>query len=327
MSDVRQAAGGRFRSFSFVDRITRLEPGRVEGRYTVPERATAFPASLMAEAVGQLAAWASMSQLGFSWRPVAGLATEARYHLVPRPGQTLQLEADIERCDSEAVAYTGRATIDGVLALELVDSVGPMLPMAEFDAAEAVRADFDTLVGAGAEANRFGGVPRPQLQVLDEVPGERLSAQLAVPARHAAPYFADHFPRRPVFPGTLLLDALAGLAVQVAQQAAPLRGAATLVPTKVSQVKIRAFTDPGALLQLQVELLEADAQQARQLAPDAGLANAHHAHQHDRAVDPPGQRLDLGRAVRCRSVMVHCGFAYSCASPQRKHRGTRFAWH
>jgi len=263
VSDLRQTSGGRFRSFSFVDRITRLEPGRIEGQYTVPERANGFPASLMAEAVGQLAAWASMSQLGFAWRPVAGLASEARYHGVPRPGQTLKLEADIERCDAEAVAYSGRATIDGVLALELVDSVGPMLPMAEFDAPEALHADFETLVGVGAEANRFLGVPRPEMQLLDEVPGERLSAQLAVPTRDAAPYFADHFPRRPVFPGTLLLDALAGLAVQLARQAAPLREAAALLPTKVSNVKIRAFTDPGALLQLQVELLDADAQRAR----------------------------------------------------------------
>lgn len=253
---------GRFRSFSFVDRITRREAGRVEGDYTVP-LGSHFPASLMAEAVGQLAAWSAMAQLDFAHRPVAGLASEVHYHQLPRPGCTLQLQADIERCDAEAVAYSGKAFIDGQLALELVDSVGPMLPAEEFDAAEAVRADFHTLLGGGAAANRFGGVPLPVLHDLQARPGERLGATLHVPEADAAPYFADHFPRRPVFPGTLLMDALAALSLQLVQQSGPLAGAGELVSRKVSQVKIRSFTAPGARLQLEVVLQDADAQRAR----------------------------------------------------------------
>jgi 3-hydroxymyristoyl/3-hydroxydecanoyl-(acyl carrier protein) dehydratase len=253
---------GRFRSFSFVDRITRREGGRVEGHYSVP-LGVHFPPSLMAEAVGQLAAWSSMAQLGFVWRPVAGLASAVHYHQLPYPGCTLQLEADIERCDAEAVAYGGRAFIDGRLALELVDSVGPMLPMEEFDEPEAVRADFHTLLGGGAAPGRFGGVPQPELHDLQLQPGERLGATLQVPDAAAAPYFADHFPRRPVFPGTLLMDALAALSLQLMQQSGPLAAAGELVIRKVSQVKIRSFTAPAAHLQLEVLLMDADAQRAR----------------------------------------------------------------
>jgi 3-hydroxymyristoyl/3-hydroxydecanoyl-(acyl carrier protein) dehydratase len=175
----------------------------------------------------------------------------------------LQLQADIERCDAEAVAYSGKAFIDGKLALDLVDSVGPMLPMDEFDAPEAVRADFHTLLGAGAAPGRFGGVPLPELGDRQLQPGERLGATLQVPEAAAAPYFADHFPRRPVFPGTLLMDALAALSVQLAQQCAPLAAAGELVAGTVAQVKIRSFTAPGALLQLEAVLQDADAQRAR----------------------------------------------------------------
>lgn len=262
-STDERSVGGRFRSFSFVDRITRIDVSHVEGLYTVPAHATSFPASLMAEAVGQLAAWAAMSQLGFAWRPVAGLASEAHYHQVPRAGQTLRLAADLTRCDAEAVAYGGTATIDGQPALELVDCVGPMLPMDEFDASDAVRADFDTLKGSGAAAGRFGGVPAPRLSDIEHSQGERLTALLSVPLLDDAPFFSDHFARRPVYPGTLLLDALAGLAVQLAQQALPLQGAGELVPRKIGNVKIRSFTPPGTQLRLQVDLLEAGAQQAR----------------------------------------------------------------
>jgi 3-hydroxymyristoyl/3-hydroxydecanoyl-(acyl carrier protein) dehydratase len=253
---------GRFRSFSFVDRITRREGSRVEGHYSVP-LGVHFPASLMAEAVGQLAAWAAMAQLGFAHRPVAGLANTVHYHQLPQPGSTLQLQADIERCDAEAVAYSGKVFIDGRLALELVDSVGPMLPMEEFDSPEAVRADFHTLLGAGAAPGRFGGVPLPELHDPQVTPGERLGATLQVPELADAPYFTDHFPRRPVFPGTLLMDALASLSVQLAQQSGPLAGTSDLVTRKVTQVKIRSFTAPGARLQLEVVLQDADAQRAR----------------------------------------------------------------
>ena len=253
---------GRFRSFSFVDRITRREGGRVEGHFGVP-LGVHFPASLMAEAGGQLAAWSAMAQLDFAHRPVAGLADAVHYHALPHPGCTLQLQADIERCDAEAVAYSGKAFVDGRLALELQDSVGPMLPMDEFDAPEAVRADFHTLMGGGVAPGRFGGVPLPDLQDLQLLPGERISARLRVPEQADAPYFQDHFPRRPVFPGTLLMDALATLSLQLAQASAPLAGAHGLATQKVGLVKIRSFTAPGTPLALEAVLQDIDAQRAR----------------------------------------------------------------
>lgn len=253
----------RFRAFSFVDRITQRAGGHIEGQYTVPANATCFPASLMAEAVGQLAAWSAMAELDFAFRPVAGLASETHYHQIAAPGQTLSLEADIARCDPEAVAYSGRALIDGRIALELVDCLGPMLPMNDFDAPEAVRSDFDTLCTVGAAAGRFTGVPAPAIEMKEHSAGQRLRATLRVPHRLGTPYFDDHFPRRPVFPGTLLLDTLAGLAVQLAREALPGPASAALMPKQVSQVKIRSFTAPGATLELEVDLLEKEADRAR----------------------------------------------------------------
>ena len=51
--------------------------------------------------------------------------------------------------------------------------------------------------------------------------------------------------------------------LQLAQQREPLQGVATLVPRKVSHVKIRSFTEPGAQLLLEVTLLDADEHGAR----------------------------------------------------------------
>jgi len=243
----------RFSAFSFVDRITQLEPGvRAAGRYAIPGGLPRFPACLVAEAIGQLAAWASMSRLAFRRRPVAGLAGETLFFGAVAPGDTLELAVAIETCDEDAVAYGGTATNAGRPVLELRHCVGPMLPMEEFDAPAAVGADFEVLVGPGAPAGRLRALPRPAVTVTERVPGRSLVAWLDVPA--SAPFFGDHFPRRPVFPGTLLLDRQIELALELAREASADGPPAAFAPTRVTDVKMRTFIAPGQRVELRVEL-------------------------------------------------------------------------
>ena len=196
----------RFSAFSFVDRITALEPGRrARGRFAVPAGLSEFSTCLVAEAVGQLAAWVAMAQAEFRRRPVAALSGETRIVGEAAPGEILDLGVEIESCDSDAVAFGGWARLADTPVLELRRCVGPMLPLEDFDAPEAVRGDFETLCGPGARPGRFRGIAEPDLALIDRVPGRRLRAAISVP--ESAPFFADHFPRRPVFPATLLLAA------------------------------------------------------------------------------------------------------------------------
>lgn len=236
---------GRFRAFSFVDRILAHAPGAtVRGRYTVPAQAKHFPASLAAEAVGQLAAWAAMNALDFRVRPVAGLAGETRFGRPFGPGDTLDLEVDLESATDSDVAYSGRALVGGETALVLEHALGPMLPATDFDDPGALRADFATLTTTGAPAGRFGGVPAPDLAIDEVEPGRRAKGTLAIPAD--APYFADHFPRKPVFPATLLMDALGLLATIAAGGGARVTG--------MQDVKVRVFMPPGETLAVTVDL-------------------------------------------------------------------------
>ena len=242
----------RYAAFSFVDRITGFTPGVcARGEFAVPAGLTAFSSCLVAEAVGQLAAWVAMARVEFRGRPVAALANETRFHGDVAPGTVLGLVVEIDSCDDEAVAYAGRATISGALAIELIDCLGPMLPAAEFDSPEALAARFEVLCGPGAPPGRFHGVPMPEVVRGAGVAGENLTAVLHVPA--AAPFFADHFPRRPVYPATLLLDAQIGLALQLAAEA-PDRPAGTQpVPVRMTHVKMRSFIPPGEVLALDAQ--------------------------------------------------------------------------
>jgi 3-hydroxymyristoyl/3-hydroxydecanoyl-(acyl carrier protein) dehydratase len=241
---------GRYAAFTFVDRIVSFDPGiAARGTFHIPAGIPRFASSLLAEATGQLAAWAAMAKLDFRVRPVAGVAHETVYLGTPRPGDHLETEIRIDSCDDEAVSYQGVARIGGATVLELHDVVGPMLPAAEFDDPVAMREFLDLLLGRGASVDRFGGVQELRLVPLDAEAGRFASARLKVPAE--APFFADHFPRRPVLPGTLLLDCMTRLAAGVVAEARPGR---TPIVRMVSDVKLRAFTEPGATLELRATL-------------------------------------------------------------------------
>lgn len=245
-----------FAAFSFVDRIIEFDPGRrAVGRYMVPQHVSAFPSCLVAESVGQLAAWASMAHIDFRGRPVAALANETRFHADVVPGSTLQLAVDIESCDDDAVAYAGRASVDGTVVIELIDCLGPMLPVEEFDSPTELAARLTLLRGPGAVAGAFRGVDTPSVVRTSGEPGRSATATLDVPA--SAPFFGDHFPRRPVFPATLLLDAQIGLAMRVAAEATHWRPGTRPVAARMTHVKMRSFIPPGAKLDLGAEL-EAD---------------------------------------------------------------------
>jgi 3-hydroxymyristoyl/3-hydroxydecanoyl-(acyl carrier protein) dehydratase len=244
----------RFSAFSFVDRITALEPGRwARGRFAVPAGLPEFSTCLVAEAVGQLAAWVAMAQAEFRRRPVAALSGEMRIVREAAPGEILDLGVEIESGDSDTVAFAGWARLADAPVLALSRCVGPMLPLEDFDAPETVRGDFQTLCGPGARPGRFRGVAKLHLVLIDRVPGQRLRAAMEIPV--SAPFFADHFPRRPVFPASLLLDAQIRLALRLAGETLP--PGPRLRPARVTDVKMRAFILPGQALEIETAMWSA----------------------------------------------------------------------
>jgi 3-hydroxymyristoyl/3-hydroxydecanoyl-(acyl carrier protein) dehydratase len=245
-------------SFFFVDRITEIERGvRARGTFTVPASVRRFPSSLIVEAVGQLAAWVAMAAADFARRPVAALTHRIVLGDALPPGSVLSLAVEIERCEPDAVVYSGTAVVDGTTVTRLERSLGPMLPMVDFDDPPAMRAHFDRLCGSEPAARDFDGGRGWQLALgpADGAYGEHCRAALAVP--EDAPFFADHFPRKPVLPATLLGDAEVRLAVALARQAVPACAAIPMRAVTVRAIKARAFVSPGDQLTLSAQVLAA----------------------------------------------------------------------
>jgi 3-hydroxymyristoyl/3-hydroxydecanoyl-(acyl carrier protein) dehydratase len=242
-----------FRAFSFVDRI---EPGasgtQIRGGYTIPAGLAEFPSSLVAEATGQLAAWAAMAAVDFRARPVAGIASRVRMGGPACPGQTVELAAVLESVDDEAIGYSGTASVNGTEILSLQHCVGPMMPVDEFDDPQLLRARLALLREAGAAPGAFGGIPAMTLSRTGGEPGQFARATLQVPA--SAPLFADHFPRKPVFPGSLLMHHQLQLAAALAAEIPPPNGAAWSL-REITDMKLRSFIAPGSQLDIEVKLL------------------------------------------------------------------------
>ncbi|HEX7516411.1 MAG TPA: hotdog domain-containing protein [Chthoniobacterales bacterium] len=242
-----------FDGFSFVDRIASIEEGvRIRGSYHIPSTIDSFPPMLVAEAIGQLAAWAAMNVVNFERRPVGGIVGSIDFLAPVRPGRTLELSAELQSVDAEAVVYDGTAHVDGIPVIRIQHCLGPMVPAGDFDDPNMLRNRFAILSGAGVAPGAFGGLPPLSFERIDGETGQRARAAFRVPA--SAAFFAAHFPRRPVFPGTLLLHINLELgALFAAEIPTPQNGFEWTVRTALD-VKLREFIPPGETVELQVHL-------------------------------------------------------------------------
>jgi len=246
-----------FRAFSFVDRITSVKPGvSVTGEYHIPAEVHSFSSSLVAESLGQLAAWSAMAKIDFQFRPVAGIAGGIDFFSPVEPGQTLDLSAQLGQSDEEAVSYGGTVKVGGREVLRLENCLGPMVPMIGYDDPQAMRHRFTLIRESGARADAFAGLPEFSFARIEEksVPGESAVASFQVPV--SAPFFDDHFPRNPVFPGTLLMDTNLRFAETLVTEIHPDKSEPVWKVVHMSDVKIRAFTPPGEVLELRARVDE-----------------------------------------------------------------------
>jgi 3-hydroxymyristoyl/3-hydroxydecanoyl-(acyl carrier protein) dehydratase len=297
-----------FRAFSFVDRITSVRNAtEIYGRYAIPSDVDEFPAALVGEAVGQLAAWAAMSALKFTHRPIAGLAgciefsgeaerrdscpqqlskgkqpieppwgrqnvtadrnvraplstpsalrelssTAQSWSSALRPRGVLKLAAHLESVDTGSVIYDGTAHADGRLVVRLLDCLGPMVPLADLDDPQAVAHRFEVLCGPGAAPGGFRGLPPLALERTAGETGREARATFQVPP--SAPFFADHFPRRPVFPGSLLMHLSLRLGAMLVSELPP-PASGRWGGWTIQDMKLRSFIPPGTVLELDARL-------------------------------------------------------------------------
>ena len=123
--------------------------------------------------------------------------------------------------------------------------------MADADRAATTRLDIRQVMAA--LPHRF---PMLLVDRVDElVPDQRIVAVKAVTINE--PFFAGHFPDRPIMPGVLIVEALAQAAGVLAVESLGLSGSGKLVYfMAIDGAKFRTPVEPGVLLRLEVEFLQ-----------------------------------------------------------------------
>jgi len=247
--------------FLLVDRLVEFTPGKAaRGVFAPAPEVVAVPSFMVAEAIGQLAGWLAVEKADFRSRPVAGLAHEVWSSGFTAAGKVFDLEATLRSYSNEAIVYEGRATLDGVEVVRVTNCIGPMLPMEDFDDPEAVRRRFIDLRERGEEnplaPDTLDGL---SLVIEERERGKRIRALLDVP--FSVPFFADHFPRKPVLPATIILDYGLQLACDATREALGREPEARVKETRLRSMKIRQFTPPGTRLELETKVTSASSNQ------------------------------------------------------------------
>jgi 3-hydroxyacyl-[acyl-carrier-protein] dehydratase len=153
-----------------------------------------------------------------------------------------------------------------------------MVPLADLDDPQALANRFDLLCGHGAAPGGFRGLPPLALERTAGETGREARATFQVPP--SAPLFADHFPRRPVFPGSLLMHLSLQLGAMLVSELPP-PASGRWGDWTILDMKLRSFIPPGTVLELDARLkqrseasaiLAAEARAGRELLATARLA-------------------------------------------------------
>ena len=216
----------------------------------MPNSVVRLPPSFLAEAIGQLAGWAAMVQTDFVSRPVAALAGEVIVLGEAVAGDKIELSVHFDGREHGGVIYGGSATTNGRTLLTMNRCVGPLLPMEEFDDPSAVRASFRRLREGSASPGLEPVAPNEGEPIAGgSEAGLKLRVALDIPRRAA--FFADHFPRKPVYPATILLDDKIRVALRLLRPS----GGAWHV-RRATRVKFGAFLSPGEHIELEATRID-----------------------------------------------------------------------
>jgi 3-hydroxymyristoyl/3-hydroxydecanoyl-(acyl carrier protein) dehydratase len=263
--------------FLFVDQIIQSSPGewirgvkhitKDDAYLTVDEQGKpCFISSLIGETLGQLAAWNVIAHSEFRLRPVAGVVASARLCRPAYVGETLLLESFIDALDDTAVQYHSIARVGDQPVFIVEGALGPLLPMSDFIDKQTVQeqyyeiyrpGDWDRLlntslqskVGELVNAASICPITMTFDRVIDLVAHEYITAEKRI--TRSAPYFPDHFPKKPVLPMTVLLECIQNLARQFA----------AYYPmgyqiTELRKIKMNEFVQPGDVLVCHMKVKE-----------------------------------------------------------------------
>ncbi|MCW5588992.1 MAG: hydroxymyristoyl-ACP dehydratase [Legionellales bacterium] len=263
-------------NFLFVDQILKSIPAQeIRGIKHVTaddiylEKTAAGNYELMScivgEALGQLAAWNVIAYYQFQRRPVAGVVGEVEILGQAALGDSILLESVIDSVDENVIHYHSVASVKDHAILKLHHALGPFLPAEQFIDHETLTAQYQKIYRPTESIEFISHTANPNLipptifpihfdSIVEWNKGQSVTAIKKV--NGLAPYFVDHFPRKPVLPLSVLLQCQVNLARDFIANLMDEENAQTYFPSKIRRIKMKEFVQPGDQLLARMELKE-----------------------------------------------------------------------
>jgi len=227
-----------------------------------------FSPVIAAECAAQLVSWIIVVARDFAVKPVITMVDSYICDGHAMPGDQLVLEGTIESLSEESALANARILLQGRPIIELRHAVCYLYPLDELDSPEQARRQYENIFVAGNGPGSTAGAspvtmlresiplrPRPWLDRISQTaePGT-LQGLRNVTATEG--YFNDHFPRKPILPGVVMLESLIGLAALLAERTLQEQGLHNRVPVlkQCAKIKFRRFVQPGDQLAITARL-------------------------------------------------------------------------
>ena len=264
-------------NFLFVDQILSYELGKgiVGLKHVSPTDSylvsddngrPMLASCIVGEALGQLCSWYIIKTTNGQYRSVAGIVSEAVLYGNAYLGDTIELYVQVEELDEQAVTWNAQAKVRGKMIFEVKTSIGPCLPMEQFNNRLEVMNQL-TMIDRpqvmpewleGSAISHSNIQYHDYLTAFDRIilweTGQKVTAQKNISL--LAPYFVDHFPLKPVLPITILLESKLRLARAFLIDWLGEEKAKFLIPKKVGNIRMRDFVQPGAVIYTTLQLKE-----------------------------------------------------------------------
>ena len=269
-------------TFRFVDRILSVELGRRASGiklvshlesfyYWLPDGKRGLSPAVISEALAQLGGWLIMASTDFRKRAVPILDERSVYGGCVFSDAVIELNVELLELNDDTVVSRGEAFVDGVSVVRSDCCRGYLLPLDEFSDADENRREFSVLRSDKGKPAPLASVAKlvphaginvmAQQQQLDGIvhfaPYSKITTVKNVTS--CEPYFMDHFPRKPVVPGVMLMTFMGETCQWLLRETldTPIRARA-LVPSYVENVRFRKFVEPGDQLVMTAEVVRGD---------------------------------------------------------------------
>ncbi len=270
--------------FLFVDRILELEKGKSavgiknvsfsdEYLVNIVPGFPVLPRSFTIEAISQLISWLVIYTKDFAVKPVAVMTDSTKFSGDIRPGDQMLIKAEIKTLHDEDALCAGSVEVDGKVVSELENGVCAFVPMEELEYVEMVKKRAYSLVGSRdlqqfiaetdlsiGEPGMFDNDRHFDLNLVDKVldlkAGDYIVGVKSMTMTED--FVVDHFPKRHVMPGTMIIESLVHLAEKLIQETAK-ESAGTLVKILLKEnrkIKFRKYVRPGDQIVMNLKLVD-----------------------------------------------------------------------